>query len=278
MKKYNRLAVALLDLRTDPPLSLTIVFLCGVMILAVLGNYLYSWVALDGTSPIGYMPRLIAVIGVLLVIATVAYLRYEQTLRERTTAVETSQFAPVKYLISGLSPFSINSSTGSDNLENVRRLLLHNKDMIQTLYLVSILDQKDGTIIAYNTRYTAESSKKVKEAYDKLQDWIDQNLDPQPQIVFVPLMDANSAEFSFKAVSEILISLLAKGISTTDVLVDVTPGTKAMTVGLATAALVNGFLVSYQASKRDADGNPSVDSPETTLVALNLQNHLRLPD
>lgn len=278
MKKYNRLAVALLDLRTDPPSSLIIVFLCGVMILTILSNYIYSFIAPVETSPISYIEHIIIALVFLLAIACLSYRCYEQTLHERTTIIEKSQFLPVKYVISGLSPLSIHDK-GGDNLENIRRLLLYNKDIIQTLYLVSILDQENGSIVTYNTDYTEDTSKKVKDAYNMLQDWINQNLELIPQIVLVPIRDSNSAEFTFKEVSELLISFLAKGIPTTDILVDITAGTKPMTVGLATAALSNGFPVSYQASKRDDNGNPLVnDKSETMLVALNLHNHLRLPD
>lgn len=275
--KLNRLAVALLELRTDPPPSLLMVFGCGLLIVGILVNYLYDLL-------VGFSDNLLrtlsapAVLVLLLAAARYAYGRFERSLEAKMRISERSNVPPARFVITALSPLQ-ELPSGGDNLENIRRLIQHHSPRLQELHIISVLDIQDGNLISVNPQL--KDSQGVIKAYQSLSEWIEKELDNQVLMPLHPIVDPNSAQDCFNAVSKLLLTLKANSeISPEDVVVDVTAGTKPMTVGMSAAAFINGYPLSYQATKRDAEGKPdfTANTRDTSMVYLTLDQQFRTQD
>jgi CRISPR-associated protein (Cas_Cas02710) len=275
--KINRLAIALLELRTDPPPSLLIVFGCGLLITGIVVNYLSSLlISFSTTFP--SLPIVITILITLLAFAIYAYRQFENKLEAKMHISEHSNVPPASYVISALSPLQP-FKEGGDNLENIRRLLLHHQPSLQEFHLISVLDMQNGKLVSVNPQL--KDSQGVIDAFNKLDGWMESKLEVQPHIRFHPIIDPNGAQDSFEKVNKLLVNFSANPkIERHSVVVDVTAGTKAMTVGMAAAALINGYSISYQATKRDAEGKPdfTANTRDTSMVYLTLDQQFRLKE
>jgi hypothetical protein len=274
--KYNRLALALLDLRTNPSRELIVAFICGLFIFGLAINGLYSLVT-DFSKTLPSLPPLLLSLVALISLAFFAFQQYERRLETSMYVSESSNVPACAYVITALAPLQ-SFPSGGDNLENVRRLVFHHKVKLQELVLVSVLKRReDGKIITINSEY--KESAKVLEAYNILNKWLDENLDVSPIIRLLEIHDPNSAQESFNVVNERLVSYMTNNaVAQADVVVDVTAGTKAITVGMAAAALVNNYRITYQATKRDEEGKPdfTADFRDTSMVFLELDRKFRV--
>lgn len=270
--KLNGFAVALVELRNDPPVDLLIVYGCGLFIASV------------GGALIGILVSLNPVIsGALLTLAVIIslrfYRRYEKTRVANLDVSEKSNVPAVSYVITALSPYE-EFKSGGDNLEIIRRLIKHHEAKLQEVYLISMLSQKDGKIIPIDPARTSDADiQGLINAHDLLDLWIETEfangkLSARPLIRYIPIFDSNSAHDSFQAVSDLLWRFRHEArIKPDNAIIDVTAGSKAISVGLSTAGILHGYPLSYQATKRDEEGKPDfkANKRDTSMVYLTME-------
>lgn len=268
--KPSRFALALLDLQTNPTPSLIWTFVMGLLFFSVLGNFVYDAAFDIASISIRHAAGVAIGCVLLLVSAGIGMRLYLRNSSAHLVVSEHSNVPPMPWIITALSPLKTYPN-GQTNLDNITRLLEHHRSQLQQLFLVAILEEeRPGSIKVTNPE--ADRDEGVVTAYNRLKDWIEQQFEIFPQIEILSVYDPNSAEDSFKAVSRLLDMFLAHKIATMDqIVIDVTAGTKAMSVGLTSAGLAYGCRLSYQATKRDAEGEPDFSSGETSMVFLDSQ-------
>jgi len=267
--KPSRFAVALVDLQSNPPPSLIATFLLGLLLFAVIGGFLYDVVAAPDEVSGSMVLRVALTILVLAALAYVGLASYLKDSGAKLIVSEHSTVPPVPYVVSGLAPYQ-EFPNGQTNLDNVTRLFEHHRSRLQQVFLVAILKEETNGAITITNRAVVKNEG-VLRAYDELCRWLDdQDFNPRPLVTLLDIIDSNGAEDSFNRVTELLETLLAQKLDMTDVAIDVTAGTKAMSVGLTAAALTYGCKLSYQATKRDSQGQPDFSAPEreTSMVLL----------
>ncbi len=263
------LLLALVELRSKPPISLLIVFGLGSLLFGMAGNFI-SALVLDTERTVERAPLFGVIILILLLAAIAGVWRYTRRTHLTLQASENSQVPLAAYLVSTLSPLEELRSGGS-NLDNIRRLIVYHRETLQEIYLVCVLRMEEGHLIAANPEYP--ETEGVIAAYKQLEAWVNETLDVVPIIRLVSVLDPNSAQASFDAITLVLHQMQERQVPQSNIILDVTAGTKALSIGIAVAALAHGCQISYQATKRDKEGQPIYSSRkyDTSMVTLEVE-------
>ncbi len=263
---FRWLALAFLDLRSDPPPLLIFTFLVGIVIFGVTGNLFYSLFT-ETITGMGIL-RVLLGITVLIAIGWVSGRRYYRQTQSWLNISESSNVPKMSCVITTLSAY-FESST-SDNLEPLRKLIKHHEPRLKELHLISVLSADDrGQVQVVNPR--DPSNQGVVTAYEKLDGFL-KTLATPPKVILHAIKNTDSAEDSFDVASALLENLSSQFPN--DVVIDGTPGKKSMTIGLVTAAFAWGCPISYLATPRGPDGNPILGA-QSEMVLLD-SGQLRL--
>ena len=264
--KPGFLAEALLDLRSNPPKELVITFVIGVSLLGLWTNFAYDAILAAQTFGNPSFWRLVIVSLILLFVAVGNFETYRIKIRRQLRLQENEAITPAKILITSISTFR-EFPTGGNNFEPVQNAIRMHKTTLQKIMVFATLQM--GETVYDNPRPASESIpltniEGLSTSYHLLiQELIDQQLEPSRYLELVTIQDSNSAEDSYQAASKLLRRLQLESVSLTeDVILDITPGTKAMTVGLSAAAIAFGVRMEYLASKRDASGEPDYSAKQ----------------
>lgn len=150
------------------------------------------------------------------------------------------------HIMSGLSFLNvrIDQEEAEKKVSNIRLIFnLVEKHQPDLEYLHLLVSKTSGVVSSQ-----AELSK-----------WLEQRkIDPEKLIKDIPIVDGYDMGEVFQAANKHLKELAKEGIDLrTQVLIDVTAGTAAISAGLTMAALSNGCNITYQATNR-ADGDKLV--------------------
>lgn len=160
-----------------------------------------------------------------------------------------------RWVITTLSPYS-EFQYGGDNLDNVRRLVTYHRSRLERLYLVATLKvEKDiDTVEVIDPDFSNNAG--VLEAYRRLQAWLNDNaIDLEVRILSI--VDATGFVEAFEQVSSVLaVDAKDEAIQIDEIVIDITAGTKALSVGMTAAAMAYGCPITYQAAKRNIQGDP----------------------
>lgn len=251
--RYNHFAVALFDLRKDPPASLLITFIAGLLLFGVGINFLYDLVN-GGTSP---QLSIILMLVFLAVIAVLAYWIYFRSVTVIQKVSDATAIAPMRWIITSVSPYTPPSGGKPDNFK-LFDLLTHHASRVERIYLVGTFSDQP---VIDDQGVEAAHTKLI----DKLEDPTFQNLYPRlnrTMVHKIPVKSADSAEECFAAIDALLGQIGREAIPSQEIVVDVTDGRKPMSIGLALAAIRHGCRLSYLSAERDADGLPRKDGKQ----------------
>ncbi len=263
--KPSQFALALLHLQNNPPRSLLWTFFVGALFVGVLGNLISDFAM--NVLPISPVVGGVVVCVALLGLAGLGVTVYWSNASAQLAVSEHSSVPQLPWVITALSPFRAYPN-GQTNLDNITRLIEYHHPHLQELFLVAILVSDERGQVRV-TKQEADRDGGVLVAYKRLINWLDQQaFDVTPQITLLSVVDPASAEDSFKAVSKQLELLAQNDVQMKQIVIDVTAGTKAMSVGLTVAGFAYGCRLSYQATKRDAEGEPDFSSREMSMVFL----------
>ena len=262
----GRIALALLELQTNPPPSLLLAFALGILLFGVWGNFAYDLAFEPADFTAERLGRLAIVSIVLIGLAVIAVRRYLAGATVQMTMKESAAIPEKRWVISALSPLQYWNDTQT-NLDPLVRLLTYHLPALEHVYLVAILEKMPGGGVAI-TNAEVFGSGKVKDAYEQLVLRLRDQL-PEDRITLLSIIDPNSAQMAYLLATEVLEDLSAHNNDLSDVVIDVTAGTKALTAGLTAAALAYGCPMSYQATKRKDNGEPDFSTRETSLMYLN---------
>lgn len=254
------LAIALLDLKTDPPPTLIITFIMGLLSFAVIGNFAYS-IAVEPEQIQGDdIGRILLLLFVFFFIAIGNFATYLDSLRVEPVIATESDIEKMEYIISSLSPYEefvdreTCKKTGKSNLDNIVRLIHYHQPHLKKLYLVGTFDD--------------DPDNRINDTYEKLKERVKaefSNVDPVSLLVKLPIRDARTSEFTFSKVQSFLLE--TQEVTPSNTVIDITAGTKPITVGLVLAGIIRGYPVSYQAIERDRSGRPKTEG-KTVLSKL----------
>jgi hypothetical protein len=281
--KLRWFAEALIDLRTNPTIPLMAVFILGIGFFGTVINLFYDTIKSPSEMTTEAFVRITCFAIVLLVAAYTTWLIHRRTVKNRLAISEKSTVPPMKWLVTGLSPYQ-EFKDGQSNLDVVSSLIKYHHEALQEVFIVATLEQIDQHNVRLSNRDYKDGIN-VAKSYEKLDEWLGQQEFARPIISCLSIGNPNGAEDSFHAVTTMLKRNIAQGIiDPQDVIVDVTAGTKAMTTGLVSAALAYGCKLSYQGTKRNPDGTLdfSAGQRDTSLVLLNVEllrsTNVNLPD
>jgi len=222
----------------------------GLMIFAVLGNALSVWIESPQILTNGYLERFLLATFVLFFIAAGNFKTYLDETSGDIPKISEESIKPHRYVFTSISPYQewIDKKTGEtkSNMEPLFVLLATHQSRLHKLYLVGTYDHE------------VKGEKGVELAYNRLVQHIQVNYPqyiPEKMLKKLSINNANTAEEAFAVIWKELGNLPGY-----DTLVDITAGTKALTVGSTLAALERGCHVSYSATPRGADGLPLVGS------------------
>jgi hypothetical protein len=237
------LAVAWLGVEEDRPIIRVIVYGIGVLGITIFGNTFYD--LLRGDTKMLWIPSTAFLI--LLLISAVLLDFYRKNRMRAIRLIENPKITAKSAIVTSLSPYQ-SLSSGSDNLDVIRKIIDLHGSKLTTLHFISVLAQSPSGDIYVTHEDKDKSRSSVKVAWQTLKN---EGLLKGIQCQYHPIEDTASAEENFKIVYSIL-----ENYSTNDVLVDVTAGSKAMSVGLAAAAFAHNCAIEYQATDRDDHGQP----------------------
>ncbi|MBK9750827.1 MAG: hypothetical protein IPO91_29250 [Chloroflexi bacterium] len=264
--KFRWLAVALLDLRSDPPPSLILTFILGGLSFAVWGNGLFSLFT-DVDTGIALFFRALLGGAVGFGLGAIAFFVYWRGITVNIKLSEKSTVPKKRYVITALSPFSVRPD-GNDNLGVIRDIIAWHglsQDSEKQLHLISVLQVDPDTGAEFAVNPHDPSNQAVAQAYQRLKTEYSNTL---LHIELHGIYNTDSAEQSFDAASKTLSELNDLENS----VIDVTAGTKAMTAGLAAAAFASGCPLTYLATPRDSNGEPDFTAKEKKFIFLDSGN------
>ncbi len=222
--KPTRLAIALFELRTDPPISLLSTFVMGLLIVGTVTSFFYDLI--KGSPNFGGLPLML----IYLVIAVLCFNIYQSHSAVAHKISENPAVPQMRNVITVLSPYA-KFEGGNTNLDVVQRMIAHHygehgDGKLQQLYLVCALKtDKNGNVEPLNEN--DKSSKGVVEAYLKLTEWMNSQFATSPLVEIIEVQDTNSGTDSFAKVSALLEKLSVTNSETLkNTVIDVTPGTK----------------------------------------------------
>jgi hypothetical protein len=245
--RYNRFVAALFDLRKDPPLSLIITFIAGLLIFGILVNALYD-LANGKSINIGVVILLV----ILVVIAVIYYWIYVRSISLKSQVSDARSIKPMKYVITGISPYKPGTNGSPDNFK-LPNLIKHHADEIEQIYLVGTfsdmpVNADEGVEGTYNKLEAYLKDSSIQSQFPKLR---------VENVHTIEIDDADSVKSSFDAVDNLLKTLeQTTNISMSDIVIDITDGRKPMSVGLTLAALHYGCNLSYLSTERNIEGLP----------------------
>lgn len=208
-----------------------------------------GWVPVLGAIIIGLFtnriselvkPSIATEIALTIGILMIAYFAYRNNKGKGSLVIdEGKNLSKTPHVISGLSflNWPINQEDAKDKPSNIRLVLnLIEKHQPTLKYLHLVLSKSSGVI----------------DSQSELSKWLEQQqIKPEELIKDIPIVDGYDMGEVFQAVNNHLKELAKEGIDLrTQVLIDVTAGTAAISAGLTMAALSNGCNITYQATNR----------------------------
>lgn len=262
LRKRRWFIEALFNLQENATWERLIIFFLGLLLSGVWINYLYAILTITITQP---APPIFWVLVFSLVVVIIVELVARNYLHRKTLQynVTDAEVAPArKWIITLISPWDGDNPkrekkiTGPDfitdtNLENIAHLIRHHQEQIEKVFLIGTFDNP-GVLRAFNF-LTDELKNPMNTPILK-----NTQFDPSKLLEQVKLENivqdlkyrrgekdeppATTADACFEAVAYIVKNhFQTSRISFSDVAVDITAGSKSMTMGLGLAALAYGL-------------------------------------
>jgi hypothetical protein len=255
----------LLNLSLRSPSYAVILVIIGILTSGLATNSIYDFLT---TGNFSVTAQLITWLFIFVALGA-SYLIYAVNSKTAEIIVvlnEKSGVDPKPILVTGLSPYK-QFDKGGSNLDVVINLIRKNKAEI--VYLVSVLNQEPDSGEVYAHTMNQRDNQGVEKAYKELKHEFPDKI----EFRCLSLSNTDSSQQSYKAVAQTLAELQSEN-SLSRVAVDVTAGTKAMSVGMSAAAIQFGVPLTYLATPRDKQGEPDhsgVASVITTLYSDDLK-------
>lgn len=224
-----RFLLALLELSSRPSWSLLGIFISGLLIVALTGNWVYD-VCLDLNTFLTWGSLAVWITNfILLGIAYFLWLYHERKSANRAILDEYDLVEPHKGLIWILSP-------GDYPRQIVELSIAHHLPELTDVWMIG-----------------AYKYQNMADAYDAVEQLrIDQKWGIN--LHKADILEADAVHAHDKVLS--IMTGLPDGLEPDDIVVDITGGLKPLTAGAAVACVINKWAMSYVESDRDIDGNP----------------------